>query len=61
MDIAVVDSGANLVAFLRMDGALLGSIAVASTRRVPQPRIAVRPSFRRRGAEVLLEIRPDRR
>jgi len=29
MDIAVVDSGANLVAFLRMDGALLGSIAVA--------------------------------
>lgn len=29
MDIAVVDSGANLVAFLRMDGALLGSISVA--------------------------------
>ena len=29
MDIAVVDFGANLVAFLRMDGALLGSIAVA--------------------------------
>jgi uncharacterized protein GlcG (DUF336 family) len=29
MDIAVVDSGGNLVAFLRMDGALLGSIAVA--------------------------------
>jgi uncharacterized protein GlcG (DUF336 family) len=29
MDIAVVNSGANLVAFLRMDGALLGSIAVA--------------------------------
>jgi uncharacterized protein GlcG (DUF336 family) len=29
LNIAVVDSGANLVAFLRMDGAQLGSIAVA--------------------------------
>ena len=29
MDIAVVDSGGNLVAFLRMDGAQLASIAVA--------------------------------
>jgi len=29
LNIAVVDSGANLVAFLRMDGALLGSIAVS--------------------------------
>jgi glc operon protein GlcG len=29
MNIAVADSGANLVAFLRMDGALLASIAVA--------------------------------
>lgn len=29
MNIAVFDSGANLVAFLRMDGALLASIAVA--------------------------------
>jgi uncharacterized protein GlcG (DUF336 family) len=29
MNIAIVDSGANLVAFLRMDGALLASIAVA--------------------------------
>jgi glc operon protein GlcG len=29
MDIAVVDSGANLVAFLRMDGALLASISIA--------------------------------
>ena len=29
MDIAVVDAGANLVAFLRMDGALLASISVA--------------------------------
>jgi glc operon protein GlcG len=29
MNIAVVDSGANLVAFLRMDGAQLGSIPIA--------------------------------
>jgi glc operon protein GlcG len=29
MNIAVVDSGANLVAFVRMDGALLGSISIA--------------------------------
>jgi uncharacterized protein GlcG (DUF336 family) len=29
VDIAVLDSGGNLVAFSRMDGALLGSIAVA--------------------------------
>jgi glc operon protein GlcG len=29
VNIAVVDSGANLVAFLRMDGALLGSIPIA--------------------------------
>src|SRR5246127_5714396 len=29
MNIAVVDSGANLVAFLRMDGALLASIPIA--------------------------------
>src|SRR5581483_8869260 len=29
LNVAVVDSGANLVAFARMDGALLGSIAIA--------------------------------
>jgi len=29
MNIAVVDSGANLVAFLRMDGAQLASIAIS--------------------------------
>ena len=29
LNIAVVDSGANLVAFLRMDGALLASISIA--------------------------------
>ena len=29
LDVAVVDSGANLIAFARMDGAQLGSIAVS--------------------------------
>ena len=29
MDIAVVDAGANLKAFVRMDGAWLGSIDIA--------------------------------
>ena len=29
LDVAVVDSGANLVAFARMDGAQLGSIAIS--------------------------------
>ncbi|PRX50608.1 GlcG/HbpS family heme-binding protein [Salegentibacter salegens] len=29
MDIAVVDSGANLTAFARMDGAWLGSVDIA--------------------------------
>ena len=32
MNIAVVDSVANLIAFLRMDGAQLSSIAVAEHR-----------------------------
>ena len=33
LNVAVVDSGANLVAFARMDGALLGSIAVSEQAR----------------------------
>ena len=32
MDIAVVDAGANLKAFLRMDGAWLGSIDIATKK-----------------------------
>ena len=32
MDIAVVDAGANLKAFVRMDGAWLGSIDIAITK-----------------------------
>jgi uncharacterized protein GlcG (DUF336 family) len=32
MNIAVVDSGANLVAFVRMDGAWLGSIEIAKNK-----------------------------
>ncbi len=32
MNIAVVDAGANLVAFIRMDGAWLGSIEIAKNK-----------------------------
>ena len=32
MNIAVVDAGTNLVAFMRMDGAWLGSIAIAQNK-----------------------------
>ncbi|HSV31814.1 MAG TPA: heme-binding protein [Atribacteraceae bacterium] len=32
MDIAVVDEGANLVAFQRMDGALLGAVDIAMNK-----------------------------
>jgi hypothetical protein len=43
LNIAVVDSGANLVAFLRMDGALLVAQSPSpSTRRALPPSIAVR-------------------
>jgi glc operon protein GlcG len=41
MNIAVVDSGANLVAFLRMDGAQLASISIA------QHKARVAAKFRR--------------
>ena len=33
MNVAVADSGGNLVAFQRMDGAMLASIQIAITRR----------------------------
>ena len=35
MDIAVVDAGGNLKAFVRMDGAWLGSIDISFARRAP--------------------------
>ena len=35
MNIAVADSGGNLVAFERMDGAMLASIRSRNTRRAP--------------------------
>ena len=34
MDIAVVDDGAHLLAFVRMDGAKLGSVQIAITKAV---------------------------
>jgi uncharacterized protein GlcG (DUF336 family) len=43
MNIAVYDSGANLVAFLRMDGALLASIAVAEHKARAAVNSAGRP------------------
>jgi len=39
MNVAVADSGGNLVAFQRMDGAMLASIQIANTRR-EQPRLS---------------------
>ena len=36
MNIAVVDVGGNLKAFVRMDGAWLGSIDIPSERRGPR-------------------------
>jgi glc operon protein GlcG len=44
MNIAVVDSGANLVAFLRMDGAQLGSIPIAE-HKAQRPSTAARPGL----------------
>ena len=44
MNIAVYDSGANLVAFLRMDGALLASIAVAEHKARAAVKFRRRPS-----------------
>jgi uncharacterized protein GlcG (DUF336 family) len=37
MNIAVVDAGTNLKAFMRMDGAWLGSIDIAICRRTGRP------------------------
>jgi uncharacterized protein GlcG (DUF336 family) len=43
MCIAVVDSGANLKAFMRMDDAWVGSIDIAIRRRRPPASSAWRP------------------
>jgi len=42
MNVAVVDSGGNLIAFARMDGAQLASIASPSTRPARPSRSAAR-------------------
>jgi uncharacterized protein GlcG (DUF336 family) len=61
MDIAVVDSGANLVAFLRMDGALLVSIAVAEHKaraavKFRRPTKALEDAVQKSGLNYLLTI-----
>jgi uncharacterized protein GlcG (DUF336 family) len=61
MNIAVVDSGANLVAFLRMDGALLASIAVAEHKARTAGEIPkADESSGGCGPEIGLQIRPVR-
>jgi uncharacterized protein GlcG (DUF336 family) len=61
MNVAVVDSGANLVAFLRMDGALLGSIAVAQHKaraavKYRRPTKAFEDAVQKTGLNYILSI-----
>ena len=62
VNIAVVDSGANLVAFARMDGAQLASVAVAEhkARTAASFRRATKV-FEERHPKVRQQIRPDHR
>ena len=61
LNIAVVDSGANLVAFLRMDGALLGSIAVSEHKartaaKFRRPTKALEEAIQKSDYKYLLSI-----
>jgi uncharacterized protein GlcG (DUF336 family) len=61
LNIAVVDSGANLVAFVRMDGALLASIAVAQHKartavKYRRPTKAFEDAIQRSGYNYLLSL-----
>jgi uncharacterized protein GlcG (DUF336 family) len=61
MNVAVVDSGANLVAFLRLDGALLGSVAVAQHKaraavKYRRPTKAFEDAVQKLGFNYLLSI-----
>src|SRR6516164_1488057 len=61
MNIAVVDSGANLVAFLRMDGALLASVAVSQHKarvavKYRRPTKALEDAVQKSGLNYLLTI-----
>ena len=62
LNVAVVDSGANLVAFGRMDGAQLGSIAVSEHKARSVGQIPSRDQSLRRGnSEERLQISADAR
>jgi glc operon protein GlcG len=61
MNIAVVDSGANLVAFLRMDGAQLASIAIAEHKaraaaKYRRPTRAFEDGVQRSGFNYVLSL-----
>lgn len=61
LDIAVVDSGANLVAFLRMDGAQLASIPIAehkarASARFRRPTRAHEDAVQKLGYEFVLTL-----
>jgi glc operon protein GlcG len=61
MNIAVVDSGANLVAFLRMDGAQLASVAVSQHKartaaKYRRPTKAFEDGVQKNGATYLLSL-----
>lgn len=61
INIAVVDSGANLVAFVRMDGAQLASIAIAqhkarTSAKYRRPTKAFEEGVQKNGATYLLSL-----
>lgn len=61
MNISVVDSGANLVAFLRMDGALLGSISIAEHKarasvKYRRPTKAFEDAVQKAGLNYILSL-----
>ena len=61
MNIAVVDSGANLVAFLRMDGALLGSVSIAQHKartavKYRRPTKAFEDAVQKAGLNYILSL-----
>lgn len=61
LNIAVVDPGANLVAFLRMDGALLGSISIAQHKartavKYRRPTKAFEDAVQKAGLNYILSL-----
>src|SRR6516162_5941082 len=61
LNIAVVDSGANLVAFLRMDGAQLASIAISEHKarasvKFRRPTKAIEEGIQKSDLKILLTL-----